>query len=148
MLRNRYAGYKRACGGRSSLQVTEIGVPGKAGRCHESQRFNDRAATSRALVVRVCGSGPRDGVEGAESVDEGGTGVHGHGDAEGFGDFLFCSAGFEGAVGMEGDTAVATRGDGYHNGDELTGFFAEKGVFGVGGGQSLAKSGMDLASSA
>jgi hypothetical protein len=63
-----------------------------------------------------------DGVEGAERVDEGGTGVHGHGDAEGFGDFLFCSAGFEGAVGMEGDTAVAMRGDGYGNGDELTGF--------------------------
>lgn len=104
-------------------------MPGKAGRCHESQRFNDRAATSRALVVRVCGSGPRDGVEGAESVDEGGTGVHGHGDAEGFGDFLFCSAGFEGAVGMEGDTAVATRGDGYHNGDELTGFFRREGSF-------------------
>jgi len=35
-----------------------------------------------------------DGVEGAEGVDESGAGVHGHGHAEGFGDFVFGGAGF------------------------------------------------------
>lgn len=77
------------------------------------------------------------GLEGAEGVDEGGAGVHGHGDAEGFADFLFCGPGFEGGVGMKGDATVTTGGDGYGDGDELADFFAEKRVFGVGGGKGL-----------
>jgi len=78
-----------------------------------------------------------DGVEGAEGIDKGGAGVHGHGNAEGFGDFLFGGAGFEGGVGVKGDAAVAAGGYGNGNGDELAGFFAEERGFGVGGGEGL-----------
>jgi hypothetical protein len=78
-----------------------------------------------------------DGIQGAEGVDEGGSGVHGHGYAEGFGDFFFGGTGFEGGVGVEGDAAVATRGDGYGDRDELTDFFAEERVFGIGVRESL-----------
>lgn len=76
-----------------------------------------------------------DGIEGAEGVDEGSAGVHGHGDAEGFGDFLLGGTGFEGGVGVEGDPAIATQGD--SDGDEFANFCAEKRGFGVGGGKSL-----------
>jgi len=78
-----------------------------------------------------------DGVECAEGVDQGGAGVHGHGDAEGFGDFLFGSAGFESSVGVEGDATVAPGSDGNGERDELADFLAKERVFGVGGGEGL-----------
>lgn len=78
-----------------------------------------------------------DGVEGAERVNEGGAGVHGHSYAEGFGDFLFGGTGFEGGVGVEGDAAIAAGGDGDSDRDELADFLAEERCFGVGGGESL-----------
>jgi hypothetical protein len=78
-----------------------------------------------------------DGVEGAEGIDKGGASVHGHGNAEGFGDFLFGGAGFEGGVSVEGDASVAAGGNGNGNGDELAGFFAEERGSGVGGGEGL-----------
>jgi len=53
-----------------------------------------------------------DGVHGAEGIDEGRAGVHGHGYTEGFGDFFPGGAGFKGGVGVKGDAAVAVRGDG------------------------------------
>ena len=78
-----------------------------------------------------------DGIQGAERVDQSGACVHGHGNAEGFGDFLFGGAGFEGGIGVEGDAAVATHGDGNGNGNELADFLAEERVFGVGGREGL-----------
>jgi len=77
------------------------------------------------------------GVEGAERVDESGSGVHGHGDTEGFGNFLLGGASFEGGVGVEGDAAIAAGRDRNGEGDELADFFAEERGFGVGGGESL-----------
>lgn len=78
-----------------------------------------------------------DSVHGAEGIDEGGASVHGHGYTEGFGDFFAGGAGFKGGVGVEGDAAVAVRGDGYGDGDELADFFAEVGVGFVGVGENL-----------
>src|SRR5208283_4152809 len=37
----------------------------------------------------------------------------------------------------DGDATVATGGDGHGQGDELAGFFAEVGVFGIGVGEGL-----------
>jgi len=89
-------------------------------------------------VVGLFGGGVGvDGVHGAERVDKGGAGVHGHGDTQGFGDFLAGGAGFQGGVGVDGDATVATCGDGNGEGDELADFFAEVGVGGVGVGESL-----------
>lgn len=78
-----------------------------------------------------------DGIEGAEGVDERGTGVHGHSNTEGFGDFLFASASFEGGAGVEGNATVAASDHGHGNGDQLAHFFAEQRVFEVRGGESL-----------
>jgi hypothetical protein len=52
-----------------------------------------------------------DGVPCAQGIDEGGDGIHGHGDAECLGDFFFGSASLDGRVRVEGDAAVAVRGD-------------------------------------
>jgi hypothetical protein len=81
-----------------------------------------------------------DGVKGAERVDEGGAGVHGHGDAEGFGDFLLGGAGFKSSVGVDSDAAIAARGDGNSDRDELADFLAEERCFGVGIGKGLVAS--------
>ena len=59
---------------------------------------------------------------------QGSAGVHGHGDAESLGKFLFAAAGLEASIGVEGDAMVATRSDGPTGGDELH-FFAQKGAF-------------------
>jgi hypothetical protein len=37
---------------------------------------------------------------------QGSAGVHGHGDAESLGKFLFAAAGLEASIGVEGDTAL------------------------------------------
>src|SRR5271166_957888 len=87
--------------------------------------------------MSFCGGVGVDGVHGAEGVDQGGAGVHGHGYAEGFGDFFLGGAGFEGGFGVEVDATIAAGGDGYGDGDELTGFFAEEGVGFVGVGEGL-----------
>ena len=78
-----------------------------------------------------------DGVESAEGVDERGAGVHGHGDAQGFGNFLFGGAGFESGIGVESDATVATGGDGDGERDELADLLAEERIFGIGGGEGL-----------
>ena len=78
-----------------------------------------------------------DGIQGAERVDQSGACVHGHGNSEGLGYFLFGGAGFEGGIGVKGDAAVATGGDGNGNGNELTDFLAEERVLGVGGREGL-----------
>ncbi len=78
-----------------------------------------------------------DGVHGAERVDEGGAGVHGHGDTESFRDFFLGGASFKGSVSVEGDATIAARGDSDGHGDELADFFAEKRVGGIGSGKSL-----------
>ena len=83
--------------------------------------------------------------------------VHGHGEAERLGNFLFGAAGLEASIGVEGAAVVATRSDGPTDGDELH-LFAKKGAFEVRGGkslivlresgQSLGNPEMDLVSSA
>ena len=78
-----------------------------------------------------------DGIKGAERVDKGGAGVHGHGHTEGFSDFLFGGACFESSVGVESDAAIAARGDGNRDGDKLADFLAEERVLGVGIGKGL-----------
>lgn len=78
-----------------------------------------------------------DGVHGAKRVDEGGAGVHGHGDAEGFGDLFARGTGFEGGFRVEGDAAITACGDGNGDGDELARFFAEERVGFVGVGEGL-----------
>jgi hypothetical protein len=52
------------------------------------------------------------------------TRVQGHRDTKGFCDFLFCCSGLERGIGVEGDAAIAVRGDG--DGDQLADFFAEE----------------------
>lgn len=88
---------------------------------------------------------------------EGSASVHGHGDAERLGNFLFGAAGLEASIAVEGAAVVATRSDGPTDGDELH-FFAKKGALEVRGGkglivlresgQSLGNPEMDLVSSA
>ena len=106
----------------------------KAVTTKRTQKVDERNWSETALGLGGVGV---DGVQGTEGVDEGGAGVHGHGYAEGFGDFLLGGAGFESGVGVEGDAAVAASGDGNGDGDELAGFFAEERGFGVGGGEGL-----------
>ena len=120
------------------------------------QRYAKSADRTWSLFVPVRaafhGGLPRRGRE-----MEGGAGVHGHGDAESLGNFLFGAAGFKAGIGVEGAAVVATRSDGPTDGDELH-FFANKGAFEVRSGkglivlresgQSLGNSEMDLASSA
>ena len=67
---------------------------------------------------------------------EGSASVHGHGDAERLGNFLFGAAGLEASIAVEGAAVVATRSDGPTDGDELH-FFAKKGALEVRGGKGL-----------
>ena len=53
-----------------------------------------------------------DRIERAERIDQRSSGVHGHSDAERFGNFLLRSAGFERSIGVKRDAAVAARGYG------------------------------------
>ena len=74
-----------------------------------------------------------DRVGGAERIHQGRFGIHGHGYAEGFGDFLLCGAGFEGCVSVEGDAAIAAGGYGYGKRDELAHLLPKERILGVGG---------------
>jgi hypothetical protein len=78
-----------------------------------------------------------DRIHGAERVDQGGAGVHGHGHTESFGDFLFGGASFEGSIGVESDATIAARGDGNGDGDKLADLLAEERVLGTGARQRL-----------
>jgi hypothetical protein len=89
-----------------------------------------------------------DGVHYTEGIDEGCAGVHGHGDAEGFGDFFFGGAGFKGRVGVEHDATIAPGGDGNGEGDELAELAPERVWYPLReSGDSLANCGMVLLSS-
>jgi hypothetical protein len=59
-----------------------------------------------------------DGVHYAEGIAQGCAGVHGHGHAEGFGNFFFGSSSLEGCVSVKGDATIAARDDRDSKGDE------------------------------
>src|ERR1700741_1690918 len=109
-----------------------MGVADRLGRRSRSKKKRiQRKRRLEFMGVRV------DGIEGAEGVDEGGPGVHGHGYAEGFGNFLLGGASFEGGVGVEGDAAITTSGYGYGDRNELTIFFTAERGFSVGVRENL-----------
>jgi hypothetical protein len=115
---------------------------------HRENRQDKAKRRTRGLALKLHGrtsAAPRlfgrglggDGVHGAKGVDKGDTGVHDHGNDEGSGDFFLGGTRLEGGIGVEGDAAIATRGDGHGQRDELADLLTEMGAFGVGIGKSL-----------
>ena len=67
-----------------------------------------------------------DGLFDAQGVNQGGTCVHSHSHAKGFGDFFFGGASLERCIGVEGNATITVRGNGNGKRDELTSLFAQK----------------------